>query len=148
MQLPPTAMEFVRIIGIGATLRLADCAKSHHRDKSKRSYRIRIPSGPLADDHPIVRTVGREGADLIQRNFSGETMPFPARRIRALVRDITIARDFQQGIPVPVIAEAHGVSQRTVTRALDRISHGDIQRAGQPPPPPGLGSYPTGPLRV
>jgi hypothetical protein len=132
MQLPDSAMEFARILGIGATLRLADCAKSHHRDPRKRSYRIRIPSGPMDDSHPLVRTLGREDAEIVHRQFAGETMPFPARRIRALARDIAIAREFEQGIPLPVIAQAHGVSERTATRALDRISHGDIQRAGLP----------------
>jgi hypothetical protein len=152
MQLPDTAMEFARLLGVGATLRLADCAKSSHRSARHRSYRIRVPVGPLSDDHAIVQTIGREQADLIHRHFAGETMAFPARRIRAIRRDIEIARDFQLGIPVPVLATTHGVSERTVTRALDRVSHGDIQRAQAPPPtpgtPPGLGPLPGGPGRV
>ena len=138
-------MEFVRVLGLGATLRLTSCAKRANR---YGSHRIRIPSGPLSDDHALVRTLGREDAELLHRAFAGETMPFPKRTIRSMARAIKIARDFEQGIPVPVLAKAHGVSERTVTRALDRVSHGDIQRAAGPPPPPGLGPSGGGPLRV
>ena len=147
MNLPPSAMEFARIIGLGATLRLADCARPDHRERRRAGYRIKVPMGPLADDHALVRTVGRENAELIHRHFAGEMLPFPARRIRAITRDILIARDFTQGIPVPVLAEHHGVSERTVTRALDRVTGGDIARAGQPHPP-GLGPPGGGPMRV
>ncbi len=141
-------MEFVRIIGLGATLRLAEVAKSSHRHARHRSYRIRIPVRKLHDNHPIVRTVGRDNAELIHRHFGGETMAFPARRIKAISRDIRIARDFTQGIPIPVLAATHGVCERTVTRALDRVSAGDIQRAGHPPTPPVLGSFEGGGMRV
>jgi hypothetical protein len=72
--------------------------------------------------------------------------------MKAIRRDISIARDFHLGIPIPAIVTTYGVSERTVTRALDRISHGDIQRAGSPPPTPppprDIGSYPPGTLRV
>ena len=132
MQLPPSAMEFARIIGISATLRLADCAKSSHRHARHRSYRIRIPVGAMKDDHPIVMTIGRQNAELIHRHFSGETMAFPARRIRAISRDILIARDFTQGIPIPVLATSHKVSEQTVLRALGRVTTGDIVHAGPP----------------
>jgi hypothetical protein len=145
MELPPTAMEFVRVIGLSATLRLADVAKSSHRQARHRSYRIRIPVGPLGDNHPIVRTVGRDNAELIHRHFSGETMAFPARRIRAITRDLAIARDFTQGIPIPVLAQTHGVCERTVTRALDRVTTGDVAQAGHPPL---LGSSGAGGMRV
>ena len=138
-------MEICRVIGLGATLRLADCAKRANR---KRSHRIRIPNGPLSDDHALVRTIGRENAELLHRAFKGETMPFPARTIRSMARDIRIAREFEQGVPLPVLAEAYGVSERTITRALDRVSHGDIARAQGPPTPPGLGPSGGGSLRV
>ena len=149
MQLPPTAMEFCRLIGLGATLRLADCVKSPHREKRHRSYRIRIPVGPLGDDHALVRTLGRDNAELLHRHFAGETMAFPARRIRAIRRDIEIARDFTtEHLPVSVLAERHGVSERTVIRALGRVTTGDVERVAPSPHPPGVGSSQAGPMRV
>jgi hypothetical protein len=146
--MPQTAMQFVRLVGLGATLRLADCAKPDRKQKERRGFRIRVPSGPISDDHALVQTIGREAADLVVAYFSGETLPFPVRRMRALRRDIDIARDHIQGIPVPVLACTHKVSERTVARALCRVTHGDIQRAGPTPPPPLLGSSGTPPLRV
>jgi hypothetical protein len=152
MNLPQSTVELARVLGVGATLLLADCAKLDRRKRASAGYRIRIPCGNLADDHHIVRTIGREQADKLHHSFAGETISYPARRMKAIRRDISIARDFHLGIPIPAIVTSYGVSERTVTRALDRISHGDIQRAGSLPPatptPPGLGSYPPGPLRV
>jgi CRP-like cAMP-binding protein len=107
--------------------------------------------GAMGHDHPLVKAVGRESADMLHRSFAGETLPFPATRVRRFARYLAIAREFQQGIPIPVLAERHGVCLRTVERALDRVTHGDLSRAGGTPhplPPGGLGSYPGAGVRV
>jgi hypothetical protein len=146
MHLPETAQDFARIIGVGATLRLADCAKPSHRSKRSRSYRIRIPVNAMDDQHPIVRTIGEDNARLLQRHFAGETLAFPARRIKAIERDVRIAKDFTQGSSIPALAEMHHVSERTVLRALGRITTKDVAEAQAAPP--GLGTPSGGPMRV
>ena len=146
MLLPETAQEFARIIGVGATLRLADCVKPTHLSKRGRSYRIRIPGGSMNAEHPIVRTIGREKANLLQRHFAGEALPFPARSIKAIERDIRIAKAFTEGSSIPLLAETHHVSERTVMRALDRITTKDVAEAT--PTPPVLGTSSGGPMRV
>jgi hypothetical protein len=146
MLLPETAKEFARIIGVGATLRLADCAKSSHRSKRSRSYRIRIPVNSMDEQHPIVRTIGKDNARLLQRHFAGETLAFPARRIKAIERDVRIAKAFTEGNSIPVLAVAHHVSERTVLRALGRITTKDVAEAT--PTPPVVGSPPAGTGRV
>ena len=133
MHLPETAQDFARIIGVGATLRLADCAKPSHRSKRSRSYRIRIPVNAMDEQHPIVRTIGKDNARLLQRHFAGETLAFPARRIKAIERDVRIAKDFTQGSSIPALAEMHHVSERTVLRALGRITTKDVAEAQAPP---------------
>lgn len=127
-------MEFVRVIGLGATLRLVDCAKAPHREKRKRDYRIKIPVRELTTEHPIVKNVGPTNAELLRRHFGGETLSFPARRMRAVARDIEIAKQFQLGIPIPILASSNAISERTVLRALARVTSGDIQRAGDSGP--------------
>lgn len=131
MQLPQSLNEFARVIGLAATLSLADCAQPNRRSTKNRAFRIRIPVNPLPEAHAIVLAVGREKADRLQKHFAGETMAFPSRRCRAITRDIRIAAEFVQGIPIPVLAEAHNVSQRTVTRALARVTTGDINGGGR-----------------
>ncbi len=148
MRLPTSALEFTRVIGLAATLRLVECAKPDRRCSGQARYRIKIPSSSLSDDHALVRTLGREEAERLRRHFAGETLPFPVRRLKKVARDISIARDFQQGIPIPVLAQHHRVSHAIVMRAVSKVSQGDIQRAQGDGTHPPLGPSGGGPVRV
>jgi hypothetical protein len=59
---------------------------------------------------------------------------------------VRIAKAFTDGSSVPVLAELHHVSERTVLRALGRITTKDVAEAT--PTPPVLGTSSGGPMRV
>lgn len=117
MQLPETFHEFERVIGRLPALRLA---------KATKDRRIYIPITPITPGHIIEKSIGPEAATKLQKHFGGELMPYPQKRVMAYLRHLRIAREWQAGRTVEQIAASHGVTERTVYRALIRITNHDL----------------------
>ena len=121
MHLPESCEEFKRVLGLDLTLRLVDVAKDR---------RIYIPANPVHADHPLAVAVGQEAAERLRRQFGGCVMPYPARSVRALIRDREIVRDWQAGQrSYPALAIAYNVCERTIHRAMTRVSARDLTNA-------------------
>lgn len=131
MRLPGSLAEIAEIIGANMALRLESVAKPDHASKRKRGYRIRIPHDPVDDHHPLVRTIGREGANRLQRQYAGETISYAARSARRLQRALSIAKDFQSGLTVEQLQVRYGCSLSTVSRALGDVTTKDLQETNQ-----------------
>ncbi len=144
MRLPGSLAEIAEIIGANMTLRLESVAKPDHSSKRKRGYRIRIPHDPVDDHHPLVRTIGREGATRLQRQYAGETISYAARSARRLQRALMIAKDFQSGVSIDGLQVRYSCSFSTVSRALGEVTTRDLTTMTTPP----LGSSPGGSMRV
>jgi Mor family transcriptional regulator len=135
MRMPTSAQEFVRVIGLDATLKLAEVAKDR---------RVYVPHR-LSDDHPITQAVGREHGEALVKAFGGSMMPLAS--CRSARRSRSIAQGFVHGWKVRDLVQAHDVSERTVYRALGRVTTGDVDRGPEwagaknaEPHPPGIGS--------
>ena len=64
--LPPTAQVVADVIGRDATLALAFTCQ--HRC-------VYVPGGSLRSNSYLVRTIGKEKAELMKRHFEGELLP-------------------------------------------------------------------------
>ena len=126
MRVPQSVRDIADVIGTPLALRLEAIARPDHRSKKRRGYKVRIPSGNMGEDHPLVSTIGRDPAEKLRRHFGGETMPFPARSVRSIKRAIEIARGSTEGLTVSELAQRHGVGERTVIRALEKVTHSDL----------------------
>lgn len=122
------------MIGRDLTLRLATIVK--HR-------RVYIPTRPMTADHPIAQLIGTEAAEQLRRAFGGSLMPLG--RCRSAIRSKSIASSWVQGWTTGELAKAHGVSHRTVERALGRVTTRDLPPL---PPSPPIGSSEGGAMRV
>lgn len=136
--LPSTARVFAEIIGIEATVALANA--SHHAN-------ISIPRA-MESTHWIAHTIGEDKADLLARNFGGCLMPLAAcKQFSVAHRQFKVAVLYRDGAKDTAIATALDVSLRVIRNDLDAVG---LRRFGQPkqsppPPPGGLGtSRPAG----
>ena len=127
MRLPASAQEFVRVVGLDATLKLAElpCVA-----KDRRVY---VPHR-MGEDHPIRQAIGDEHAQALVKAFGGSLMPLAA--CRAARRSRSIAQGFVQGWRVRDLVQRHEVSERTVYRALGRVTTGEAAAKNAEPHPP------------
>ncbi len=87
--LPPTAQEVANVIGHEAALALA---------LSSQNRNLYVPKGRLGSDSYLVATIGRERAELLQREFPGMLLPMATCRAtkEALIREKMIQLKQQQ----------------------------------------------------
>lgn len=121
--LPPRLQEFVRLIGLPATLRMVE---------RFGGLRIYIPA-TAAPDHPFAEIVGMENLAKLCEEFSadGHGLRFELpRALHALnaVRNAQIRADYQTGISARDLAATHRITERHIERIVADIQpHNDRQ---------------------
>lgn len=110
--LPPTAQVVADVIGRDATLSLAMSCQ----------YRcLYVPKGRLASDSYLVRTIGRDKAELMQREFSGMLLPLATCHHIAIVeRQRRIRASVAEGKTHAQVAIAYGVTVKWVRELCSR----------------------------
>jgi hypothetical protein len=116
MRFTPAVSDLTRVIGVQPTLELAS-----------RSPAVYVPVRDLTPAHPIVQAIGPQLALRCQRHFGGEVIRL--RHARKQCRYLAMARLWKAGMPVGQIAVRFSVSERTVQRALDRVTTREIESA-------------------
>lgn len=134
--LPSTARVFAEVIGIEATVSLANA--SHHAN-------ISIPRS-MESTHWIAHTVGMKNAELLARHFGGCLMPLAAcKQFSVAHRQYKVALLYRDGAKDVTIAETLGVSLRVIRNDLDAVGLRKFEQRTRRPslPPGGLGTYPA-----
>jgi Mor transcription activator family len=104
--LPLTAQVIARVIGRDAALVLASKCKHRH---------LYIPKNEMPNHHFLVRTIGRNLADRLQKAFRGELLPFArCRSVFLAKRDAEIRAARLSGKPHAVIAQEFQLSMKQV----------------------------------
>lgn len=123
--LPPRLQEFVRLIGLPATMLLVE---------RFGGLRIYIPANPT-QDHPFAELIGYENLAALSSEYgidgTGLRFELP-RAMRALnaVRNARIRSDFLGGKSVRALASANRLTERHVTRIVADIEQKDERQAG------------------
>ncbi|KLN57653.1 Mor transcription activator family protein [Variovorax paradoxus] len=123
--LPPRLQEFVRLIGLSATMLLVE---------RFGGLRIYIPASPT-QDHPFAELIGFEKLCALSAEYgidgTGLRFELP-RALRALnaVRNARIRSDFVDGKSVRTLAAEHRLTERHVTRIVADIEPKDERQAG------------------
>jgi hypothetical protein len=114
--LPPRLREFVRLIGLPATLRLVE----HYG-----GLRIYIPARP-APDHPFAELIGFDKLSVLSAEYAvdGTGLRFvlpKAQRAFDAIRNEQIRTDFSTGKSVRALATEHRLVERQVARIVAEI---------------------------
>ncbi len=124
--LPSTARVFAEVIGIEATVFLANA--SHHAN-------ISIPRA-MESTHWIAHTIGREKADLLARHFGGCLMPLAAcKQFSVAHRQFKVAVLYRDGAKDTAIALALDVSLRVIRNDLDAVGLRKFAQGNRRPSP-------------
>lgn len=121
--LPPRLQEFVRLIGLPATLRMVE---------RFGGLRIYIPATAMPD-HPFAELVGMDNFTRLCEEYSadGHGLRFELpRALHALnaVRNAQIRADHLAGISARDLAAAHRVTERHIERIVADVQpHNDRQ---------------------
>lgn len=119
--LPPILQDFVDLVGLHATMRLVE---------AYGGVRLYVPKGELAEDHYLVRLIGREAAEKLQAMYGGEPhfdIPKAERAMRA-VRDARI-RARRADTPVRALALEHRLTERQIRTICGELEEDDDQAA-------------------
>lgn len=82
------------------------------------------------ESHELAQTIGLEAARKLAAKYAGSHFYVPRGvRIKSFLRDQSILRAYAEGLPMTDIAQAHGVSDRTVRAVVAR--NGQPRRQGQ-----------------
>lgn len=76
--LPYALQDLVALIGLPPTMLIVE---------KHGGTRLYIPKNEMADDHPLIKLIGREAAEILQRNYGGEPhmdIPLALRQMRAV----------------------------------------------------------------
>lgn len=123
--LPPRLEEFVRLIGLPATMLLVE---------RFGGLRIYIPVSPT-QEHPFAELIGFENLCALSAEYgidgTGLRFELP-RALRALnaVRNARIRSDFIDGLSVRKLAAEHRLTERHVTRIVADVELKDERQAG------------------
>jgi len=115
--LPPRLRDFVRLIGLPATLRLVE----HYG-----GLRIYIPARP-APDHPFAELIGFDKLSALSAEYAidGTGLRFvlpKAQRAFDAIRNEQIRTDFSTGKSVRALATEHRLVERQVARIVAVIA--------------------------
>lgn len=115
--LPPRLREFVRLIGLPATLRLIE---------RYGGLRIYIPAHP-APDHPLADLIGFDKLRALSAEYAidGTGLRFvlpKAQRAFDAIRNERIRTDFSTGKSVRALAAEHSLVERQVARIVADIA--------------------------
>jgi len=115
--LPPRLREFVRLIGLPATLRLIE---------RYGGLRIYIPAHP-APDHPLASLIGFDKLRALSDEYAvdgiGLRFVLPkAKRAFDAIRNERIRTDFSTGKSVRALAAEHRLVERQVARIVADIA--------------------------
>lgn len=111
--LPPLLQTVVNRIGLEKTIVLV---------KARGGVRLYVPKGEMADDHDLVRLIGREAAEALQAEFGGMDhfdLPKAERALRA-IKHAEIRRMRDQ-TSVRTTALEHGLTERGVRKICGRV---------------------------
>jgi hypothetical protein len=117
--LPPKIRELDELIGITAALQLVDHYGGTH---------VYVPAAPPAD-HPLVKLIGLEAAQLLARRWPSEYVKLP--RCAALMRaerDERIRTRHAAGESGPALARAFRMTERNVWYILASSSSSDSRQ--------------------
>lgn len=90
------------------------CAVADKLEDAFAGCELYVPKGPIVDDHPIVKAIGRDAADMLIEECGGVRFHMPIE----LSRQRRVADMRQDGRTIPEIALALNMSVRGVSRAL------------------------------
>ena len=104
--LPYILQDLAGLIGLPLTMRLVE---------EYGGIRLYIPKGEMADNHALVKLVGREAAEKLQREYGGEPhmdIPLALASVRA-VRNAEI-RAARPHTSVSKLAREHRTTERNI----------------------------------
>ena len=117
--LPPILRDIVDLVGMHPTMKLVE---------AYGGVRLYVPKGELAEDHYLVRLIGREAAEKLQAMYGGEPhfdIPKAERAMRA-VRDARI-RAQRPGTSVRALALEHRLTERQIRTICGELGEDDNQ---------------------
>lgn len=116
MDLPPSAQEIAEVIGRDRALFLIGNLPAAGGRSWRRVLYVPKRMGP---DHPLVQLMGAEDAEKLRRHFGGAILqPANCGYIARAFRDREVRRMAADGLPVPSIAAAVGLSDYRVREIL------------------------------
>lgn len=111
--LPPLLQTVVDLIGLEKTFILV---------KARGGVRLYVPKGKMADDHDLVRMIGREAAEALQAEFGGMDhfdLPRAERALRA-IKHAEVKRMREQ-FSVRTVALECELTERGVRKICGRL---------------------------
>ena len=113
-ELPPTAQDIARCIGVEQTVKLLGSLPSCGKRPWRRSLYVPAEMKP---EHPLVAILGWQDACRLAREFGGLILQPPScAEIQRSRRNEAILFQLEQGRSVEMVAAAFGVDAMTVRR--------------------------------
>ncbi|MDD5391178.1 MAG: Mor transcription activator family protein [Gallionellaceae bacterium] len=117
--LPAILREMVELIGLPAVMVLVE---------KRGGIGLYVPKGELAEDHGLVKWIGREAAEKLQSEYPGEELEIPlALRAMTAVRNAEIKSN-PQGLSVSQLARIHRTTERNIRYIRNEV--GDDRQQG------------------
>lgn len=119
-ELPPTAQDIARCIGVEQTVKLLGSLPSCGKRPWRRS--LYVPA-TMTPDHPLVAVLGWHDALRLSREFGGLILQPPSCvEIQRSRRNEAILFQLEKGLSVEVVAASFGVDPMTVRRVRRQIT--------------------------